>query len=222
VNGASDKLSSKPLNTVTVLSLVLLGSVAACVFLIFSEYDAVAPDGSDVLLTLTPFLVGLPMLGCAVAIPVSIVYGVSRRHRRQALLVIVCCALFIGSVIISVRIGWAIRRSAFEELAERSATLVNAVKAHSEQYGKPPESLQALIPEFLSEVPRTGIAAYPKYSYFVGKQDTFDGNPWVLKVGASTGILDFDEFMYYPLQNYPASRCGNRLEPIRDWAYMHE
>lgn len=222
VNGSARLLKANNISAAAVLGLVLVVSVASGVFVIFSEYDAVAPDGSDALLALAPFLVGLPMLGCVIAIPVSIVYGVSRRCRRQALLVVVCCVIFTGSVIVSMRIGRTIRRDAFEGLAERSASLVNAIKAYSEEYGKPPDTLGQLVPRFLAEGPRTGMASYPKYSYFVGKKETFNGNPWVLKVSASTGLLNFDEFLYYPLQNYPACRCGNRVERIRDWAYMHE
>ena len=46
-------------------------------------------------------------------------------------------------------------------------------------------------------------------------------NPWSLEVATSIGILNWDKFVYYPNQQY-VSCCGNRLEPIGDWAYLHE
>ena len=112
--------------------------------------------------------------------------------------------------------------SAFAALAERSSTLVNAIRAYEQMYRAPPPSLNAIVPEFIPSIPVTGMGAHPKYEYLVGKADFFDQNPWVLIVFASTGFPDFDEFIYYPLQNYPEYRLCNRLELIGDWAYIHE
>lgn len=203
------------------MCLSFTASLAFGLFIVFCDYYAVAPNGSNALLTLRLF-VGFPMLGCVAAIPISVVYGISRRYRRQALLVVVCCSMFMCSVVVSVLIGRVVRRGAFAALAERSETLVEAVGAYSDERSGPPDSLEDLLPRFLSDVPQTGMAAYPEYNYFVQREEMFDGNPWVLMVHTSTGPLNFDKFMYYPLQNYPPCRCGNRVERIRDWAYMHD
>ena len=50
-----------------------------------------------------------------------------------------------------------------------------------------------------------------------------DGNPWMLTVFTPVGFPDFDQFIYYPSQNYPDYYWGsNPVERIRDWAYVHE
>ena len=70
---------------------------------------------------------------------------------------------------------------------------------------------------------RAGPGAYPDYEYFIPENGALDGNHWLLIVFASTGVLNFDEFIYYPLQNYPPYYWDtNPLERVRDWAYMHE
>ena len=40
----------------------------------------------------------------------------------------------------------------FSKLAERSETLVVAIKSYNEKYGKPPEELSNLVPEFIPDV----------------------------------------------------------------------
>lgn len=69
----------------------------------------------------------------------------------------------------------------------------------------------------------TGMAAYPQYEYHTGARAAqYDGNPWVLVVFTPSGGINFDEFLYFPLQNYPRSGYGGSLEQLGDWAYVHE
>ncbi|MEO7297856.1 MAG: hypothetical protein ABI042_04690 [Verrucomicrobiota bacterium] len=101
--------------------------------------------------------------------------------------------------------------------------MVEAVKKYEQTYGNPPESLEALIPKFLLQVPTTEMGAYPKYEYVVGDQaKRFEGNPWALYVFTPAAGINFDQFMYFPLQNYPKKGYGGWLEQIGDWAYVHE
>jgi hypothetical protein len=116
-----------------------------------------------------------------------------------------------------------IRRSAFEELAIRSRPLVAAIVAYQTAHGAPPGTLEDLVPTFLPEVPGTEMAAYPQYHYNTGKSAAnFEGNPWVLIVSCPSGMINFDTFMYFPLQNYPPSGFGGGIEKIDAWGYVHE
>ena len=110
---------------------------------------------------------------------------------------------------------------AFHQLAERSKPLVAAIHAYEQKHGHPPETLQALVPEYIPSVPSTGMGAYPKYDYLVGTTN-WNGNPWVLVVFTPSGGINFDQFMYFPLTNYPATGYGGWLQRIGDWAYVHE
>jgi hypothetical protein len=112
---------------------------------------------------------------------------------------------------------------AFERLAQRSRPLIQAIKQYEATYGAPPETLTDLVPTYLPEVPRTGMAAYPHYRYRIcNGLEQCDGNRWAVSVPAPFGVLNWDEFIYYPLGNYPQTDFRGWLEPIRDWAYVHE
>ena len=108
-------------------------------------------------------------------------------------------------------------------LAQRSRPLVKAILSFETKYGKPPEQLEQLVPDFLSAVPNTGIGAYPTYEYTtIADKAVYEGNPWILKVQTPSGGINWDMFMYFPKQNYPKTGYGGMLEPIEDWAYVHE
>jgi hypothetical protein len=100
---------------------------------------------------------------------------------------------------------------------------VAAIRAYDIAQGRPPASLADIVPTHLSAVPRTGIMAYPNYRYYVGPEaQRYDKNPWVLVIHTPSGGINFDQFMYFPLQNYPQQGYGGSLVRIRDWAYVHE
>ncbi len=112
----------------------------------------------------------------------------------------------------------------FRRLADRSAPLVEAIQAYDQKHRQPPKSLNELVPEFLPEVPKTGMGAYPEYEYKTGESSAknFQGNPWILVVDTPIGVINWDQFMYFPLQNYPKEGWGGWVEKVGSWAYLHE
>jgi hypothetical protein len=104
----------------------------------------------------------------------------------------------------------------------RSQPVVNAIRRFSEERGRAPKDLQELVPGYLPEVPRTGMPACPAYKYVAGEDGDCYGNPWALFVNTLCGALNFDMFVYFPLQNYPRYGYGGSLERVGEWAYVHE
>ncbi len=193
------------------------GAANAC-----AEYYAVSPQGSSSILTVARLIVVAPLCLAVVAAPLALLGCLHRRTRTVCLPLLAPLAIFMVVGIASARLGASVRMNGFHVLAKRSTTLVDAVTAYDRAHGKPPAALSDLIPEFLAAVPRTGMGSYPDYRYGVNKPRRYHGNPWVLYVSTSSGILDFDMFIYYPDQNYPKCFCGNLLERVADWAYVHE
>ena len=190
------------------------------------EYLAVAAPigaiGSRVFM-LGGLAVALLFLVALVGVVVAPLLFFARSSRRLA------ARLFGGSVVLGVTafsgLGLAnhVRTRAFDQLARRSAPLVEAIRLYERRHGEMPVDLSALVPEFVREVPKTGMAAYPNYEYYRGAEAAiFDGNPWVLLVRCPRGVLNWDQFMYFALQNYPRNGYGGSLERIGDWAYVHE
>jgi hypothetical protein len=186
----------------------------------FLEWATVAEHGSDVFswLKLLLFLPGLAAIPC---MAIGIIGASSPRFRTKGVMLALCSLTFITGLYHSSGFGRKIRMSAFHRLAERSRPFVAAIHSYERKYGVPPPSLDALVPEFLSTIPKTGMAAYPEYR-FHRPASNYDGNPWAITVFTPSGGINFDQFMYFPLTNYPEVGYGGRLERIGDWAYVHE
>ena len=189
---------------------------------ILAEWWAVSPHGSEAGLWLVIILV-FPMLAAILALPVSLLLTVSRSTRKWACQVALFALPYAIIALVSIRGAGRLRMHAFEQLAERSAPLVEAIKKYETDHGRPPAELAELVPRYLPAIPTTGMKAYPDYNYLVrnnAEQD--EGNPWVLIVSTPSGGINFDQFMYYPKQNYPKHAYSSWLERIGDWAYCHE
>jgi len=181
---------------------------------------AVARNGDDGFLWFE-ILFALPLLAAPPLLLVALIGLCFRRVRRGSALVALCSAAYLVAFPVSVQIGQRIRMRAFHQLAERSKPLIEAIRGFEQKHGRPPESLEALVPEFMPSIPSTGVRAYPEYDYSTASKN-FDGNPWVLTVSTPSGGINFDQFMYFPLTNYPEQGYGGWLERVGDWAYVHE
>jgi len=116
-----------------------------------------------------------------------------------------------------------VRPRAFRQLANHSTPLVEAIRAYERDRGAPPTDLRQLVPGYLGAVPGTGMAACPDYVYTRGEvARKISGCEWMLEVPCSSGILNWDVFVYFPSGEYPDRGWGGWLEPIGDWAYVHE
>lgn len=144
--------------------------------------------------------------------------------RRLGVILLFACPLFLISMAVGVHESNRLRMRAFHALAERSTPLVEAIADYEKTHGKPPDTLGALVPEWLDAVPGTGLGVYPRYEYVTGEEAvTRFGNSWALLVQTSRGLVNWDLFMYFPRQNYPDRPTGdNRIERVGDWAYLHE
>lgn len=219
------ELANKPLQGAS-LSKPLLALIAVCTLPLFVspllQYLAVAPFGSEGFLWLEIFVM-LPLVAALAALVVSPFLLFFRGIRPFAVRSLIAAALFTLAVFVGLSLGGRIRMTAFRSLAERSTPLVEAIRSYEARYGTPPPDLAALVPEFIPSVPSTGMAAYPRYEYHTGEEAShYHGNPWVLVVFTPSGGINFDTFMYFPLQNYPKTGYGGWLERISDWAYVHE
>lgn len=63
--------------------------------------------------------------------------------------------------------GWERRRERFERAGERGMAVVAAIDAYAADHGAPPPKLNALVPRYLPQIPKTGLRAYPEYEYRV-------------------------------------------------------
>ena len=184
--------------------------------LILLQYQAVAPVGHWSLLFFElPYLIGILAAACSILILPFL--ALRRAKRLSALAWLLAAVIYLPLAVGGLLIGSRIRFWAFDRLALRSAPLVSAIRSYEAAHGQPPPSLAALVPTYLPRVPRTGMMAYPDYRYYVGAEaHRHDNNPWALIVHTPSGGINFDQFMYFPLQNYPTRGYGGSLVRIRD------
>ncbi|MCZ6598532.1 MAG: hypothetical protein O7B99_12895 [Planctomycetota bacterium] len=115
-----------------------------------------------------------------------------------------------------------VRARSFRALAERSQPLVDAIARYHRHQDFPPSSLAALVPEYLDEIPGTGIDPYPEYRYLVLEEGSRFETPWELRVPCGRGLLNWDVFVYWPSEEYPSAMYGGTVERMGAWAYVHE
>ncbi len=201
--------------------------IAACVVstqlngaIIDASAESVAPDGS----LWAPIWLALPMMASFYATPLLLLGLMPRKTREACFLSLLFILAYFGVARICISIAGDVRMDGFKALAQRSTPLVDAIARYEEESGSPPPSLDDLVPDYLPEVPSTGMGAYPDYEYITGDtaQDRYKKNSWVLIVPTPPGGLGWDQFMYFPNQNYPERGYGGVLERIQDWAYVHE
>jgi hypothetical protein len=101
-------------------------------------------------------------------------------------------------------------------LDERSKPLVFAIRRYTHDCGQPPGELRDLVPDYVDELPTTGIAWQPAFRYSVDRRDC-----WRLEVPVAKFMLDFESHRRFQFEPDPwldddlgaAARCG-------DWVYI--
>jgi hypothetical protein len=218
----------KPLFSRTGLTLLVAGSLLLCLLPISSELLIGLPVERRISFVINQSLLmgtGLFFLFCVVTFLgalFALLFKSVRSTAVRALLISVAAMIFLSCGMLSSHV---IRTKQFEALAERSRPLIAAISRFEKEHGKPPVKLDELVPTYLKEVPHTGMGAYPDYEY---KVSTIEPGPdrlaatWELSVPCSIGILNWDVFYYLPTEKYPKHDYGGSIEPIKNWAYVHE
>ncbi len=206
-----------------ILSLSGFGlfSLLLCSYTIGSSYLSVSGYG-DWGLPIQELVTWLCLSGMVI-MAVSLLGLFLSKIRCASMAVFIGAGLMVTLSVISLKSADRIRLQGFERLSQEAAPLVAAIHAYNEEFGHPPESLKELHVSYPSDHAIKG-GGLPDFEYLPGDQATsrYHGNPWVLILETPTGPLRWDQFLYYPLQNYPSLGHGGWVEKVGEWAYVHE
>jgi hypothetical protein len=161
------------------------------------------------------------ILAAIAGVPVSLIAMLHQQSRPEAQRVLLLCSAVAVGGILGYVTGPSHRMRRIRTVVSATKPLTQAIHAYENANGRPPETLDALVPRYLAAVPSTGMGGYPKWEYTPSAQ-AHEGNSWVLIVETGGPGLNWDQMMYFPNQRYPATGYGGNIERIEDWAYVHE
>lgn len=203
---------------------IFLVAISPLAYLPFSHWLAVIPYGTGIFLWVGVFVYGCLLLVPLFAIPILLFCLFLPNWRKQAAIYLAASLLMIVSYGCGTIVGLKVHMAGIRSWVKREQPLIVAIRKYESEHSTPPPNLESLIPNYLPAIPDTGLAAYPEFRYHNGdeaKQEFFD-NPWAVSVLTPTSLLNFDELLYFPKQNYPEVGYSGSLERIGDWTYVHE
>jgi hypothetical protein len=188
-----------------------------------ATWEAISPHGTGVADFFLPSLLILLFVLMGGIFSISAVCLLFPSLRLAALTSLVIClasaVCFMGGCLAGGSISNCIHRNAQAQIVERSKPLISAIKSYEQKFGHVPNSLEALVPEFIPKVPVTGIGESPEYKFqSLTNSSTYGNNPWVLYVDTP----GFSTFLYLPLQDYSVLSYGYVAWRIGDWAYWYQ
>lgn len=156
-----------------------------------------------------------------------------RDEKRKAVLNFVCIAIAIAQITsINRYMRHVVYAEAFQNaysgVIETAQPIIGSIEAYNIDHGSYPVELEVLVPEYLAEIPSTGLAGHPEFDYFPPKDPRIletDGNMearYQLLVQTPIGPMNADMFFYWPDGDYTDILYANGIEKIGDWAYLHE
>lgn len=118
-----------------------------------------------------------------------------------------------------------IRPQALRATMQQAEPLIKAIKAYTVRQGRPPATLEALVPAYLRQIPAPGSMAKNGWQYMVGNKSEAGGWSLFIEVRKefSPNRWSFgDVFVFHPSGKYARSDYGGILEPVDRWGYYHE
>jgi hypothetical protein len=109
-----------------------------------------------------------------------------------------------------------LRTSLLKRIPARGQPLIDALERYHAAVGAYPADLQALIPDYIAEIPPTRLLICPEFHYKrAAPEDEFTG----YELSIRTQGWDYDVVFYWPDENYSASRRGQKAERYGNWAH---
>lgn len=166
-------------------------------------------------------LVLLLLAGSGLSLVCALIAALSPAFRSSSITFVLVSLLALPSFLFTLPAQEFSRELAFERVAKRAEPLVAAIHAYEKRYSLVPPDLLALVPEFLDEIPQTGLPHYPSFQYRAGRPTPDSPNCWSLEVACSRGYVNWDRFVYSPT-NVGFDPSSDPVTRLGDWVYFHE
>lgn len=155
-------------------------------------------------------------------LPIRLIREVFGDRDRAVLWSTAAAALFLyGTSPLGFALYRGLRDSGLERVRQQAQPLIEALETYKETTGGYPAELSDLTPKFLPALPDTGSLIFPDFHYLRATDKTLFRS-YELSVATPEALNSFDRYLFWPERKYPEMYGRNGLEPIGDWAFMHE
>lgn len=161
----------------------------------------------------------LALANLLIAVFALIACGYALWHRRF-LLALVGVVLTLSTFLLwgpAIVWGERARIFAFAVVAQRAQPLVAAMHEHHRQYGRPPATVDHLVPQFIDKIP-FGLPPLE-----VQLRGECPAGSWALRAWVESGPFSTDRFIYLDTRDYwgCSQHKQPRFERVGDWLYVH-
>ena len=111
------------------------------------------------------------------------------------------------------------------ELLSRSSELLDAIRTYETSHKRPPESLDVLVPDYIEQLPSTGVDGSPDYGYRELGASSWQLEVVVPRIPTRTVVLYRSDKNYSNLTPGTKIHLGFKIisaEPCDDWYVVRE
>ncbi len=182
-------------------------------------------NGLSILITIGMYsFFGFPAWAVA-----TLAASLAKRYRAGAYTALQFGACFVGTFTVvgfaspgiytSIQVPLIVRR-----VSHHGEPIIAALERYHSDHGEYPPSLDGLVPNYLTAVPRTGIGVDPEFQYTLpggdndlsGVDGLFSYDLWVGRAGL------FNHIHFWPEGNYPERVPGAAIQTVGRWGLVHE
>lgn len=220
--------------TVRLLSLSIVAlSLVVNSLSVYGTYLNFGAGGSDawIYLSLIPRLFYVLSFGIMF---LSSIAFIPTPTRRFAAILIAASLSYIVPAKLLFLLADHVKIIQLENVASNGQSLVNALHSYIAEHRQIPDSLEVLVPKYISEVPTTGLWRDPQFRYATTSDSTYAstvdtgfhipaklfGNPWMIWVKMPVEALSGDILAYYPDTKLPKVHYERAPYMIGDWSYV--
>lgn len=139
-----------------------------------------------------------------------------------------CRAILFGSAVLAVcafvNLGCQGEKEEMRPVIQQAKPLIAAIEQSKEKRGAYPDTLQSLVPDFITEIPKTGSTLFPNFTY--SKDDSIARFTGGYELRAEVPFDPHEDvgraLVYWPKEKYPAYPYGSFKNPdlVDGWAYF--
>ncbi len=173
--------------------------------------------------SLIPFLLLLFWM-LFVPLGLAVWIGLCLRRTRMlliaALLVSAAFAGYFPLVTVATRLQDRVWQACYPRIRERGQPIIDALRSFERDHGHPPGGLVALVPEYLPDIPTTGVDAYPDFLY--REATAWRKTSWQLTASTPRGIIDFSAYVYCSDPKDPDLTAPSSEQRVGQWVYIRD